>query len=143
MSLLRTNPSLAQLLRSFGCNDIDDVHSICDILADPDDPQAHLPIKEFLIGIQRFKTGAARSKDLLEALSRLSILENLVRRHHANLREIRVASKRSRLSANADLQRLQELLDKCARGVNELSDLVQAPAQLRRQQVVLDTQTSG
>lgn len=126
ISILRTQPRIQRLLRSFGCHDVDDVHSICDILADPDDPEHKLPIREFLVGIQRFKTGQAKSKDLLEALSRLSILENLVRRHHITLKDMRQASKRNRQLVTADLNRLQDILDSNSASLDRLIDALKS-----------------
>ncbi|KAH0484757.1 MAG: hypothetical protein KVP17_002289 [Porospora cf. gigantea B] len=108
IEILTSTSGFDRLLKSFGCATVDDVHSILDILADPYDPECRLSIQEFLLGAQRFKTGTAKSKDLMEALSRLSVLEYIARQQSMGLRNIKMKMKKIKKVLGGNMLVLQE-----------------------------------
>ena len=108
IEILTSTSGFDKLLKSFGCATVDDVHSILDILADPYDPECRLSIQEFLLGAQRFKTGTAKSKDLMEALSRLSVLEYIARQQSMGLRKIKMKMKNIKKVLGGNMLVLQE-----------------------------------
>lgn len=70
---LSVEPAMKNLMRQYDCTAAD-ICSICDMLADPNDPNQEVKIEHFVFGMQRLK-GHSKSKDTLEVLRRLAYLE--------------------------------------------------------------------